>query len=166
MMLHNTAELRKRLSDNAALGSAIVLAKVWMLRRKLHLCHQGIHSFHICALMCYLEDLGAITHQMSPWEIFKNFLVYISQSIRLNEPDMLTQAARHPILVSGAVLGKKRPAEPMAVFLSAFDVVLLDTSAQLNTMARVSKSGFAQLQMQASKQFNKYMSNTITLTVK
>eukprot|EP01052_Picozoa_sp_SAG31_P013047 SAG31_NODE_776_length_12175_cov_9.349122_7_plen_1171_part_00 len=153
LMLDLVTEIKERTLKNAALVDGILLAKVWVMRRRLDASYKGIQAFQLSFLICYLYDIGAITDQMTAWQIFKSFLTYVGQGIQLQKAQLLRQSASHPLLVSGGILSTSAacgPPAPMAVYLSSFEVVLLNSSGQLNVMGRLSKNAFAEVQMHAN----------------
>ena len=141
LMLSVANDAAAAVSSNPHLAKAMVLMKVWLMQRHLHLAPGGVSADQLCLVLCYLQSTATINSEMTPWQMIRATLLYLSHA-RGKE---LESAAAHPLRVAGAVIGGSAPKDNMAMYLSAFDVVLLDSSGQLNVLASVSATGFAEL---------------------
>jgi U3 small nucleolar RNA-associated protein 22 len=141
LMLRVAKDTEATVTSNPVLAKAMVLAKVWLMQRHLHKSPGGVSPFQLCLIMCYLQHTATINSEMTPWQMIRATLLYLSHARGVE----LQSAAAHPLRVTGAVISNTAPLDDMAMYLAAFDVVLLDSSGQLNVMASVSASGFAEL---------------------
>lgn len=141
LMLHVEKDMQAAIASNPTLTKAMALAKIWLMQRHLHRSPGGMSPCQLCLILCYLQRTATINSEMSPWQMLRAALLYLSH-VRGVE---LHSAAAHPLRVSGAVIGGTAPLDNMAMYLAAFDVVLLDSTGQYNTLASVSASGFAEL---------------------
>eukprot|EP00040_Diaphanoeca_grandis_P016705 m.86493 g.86493 ORF g.86493 m.86493 type:complete len:1260 (-) comp25975_c0_seq1:66-3845(-) len=125
-------------SDCANFVDAVRLLKVWLLQRGMRGDAFGVfNGFCASMLLCHLMDTRVVFHESSSFQMFRAAM----QCLALNEWD-----------VKGCQVGvaKATSIEGLAAFHTAFDVVFIEPSGNLNLLANMTSSQYVHLKHEAN----------------
>jgi U3 small nucleolar RNA-associated protein 22 len=128
--------LHTHLRDSPSLVETCTLLKVWARQRVMYFTHDGLNGFLLSMLMVHLLVDGKINRHMSPVQILKIFMTWITTTDLTN------------IVINTGDLENEETI--LANMQKAFPIVVLDRIRHFNLFHRVSVSAWKQIQHEAS----------------
>lgn len=149
-MLYQTHQklIHEQLQNSPAIVDAILLFKIWLRQRSMHVGADTMNGFLASMLLLHLLQLRKVNREMSSYQIFRAALDFI---VRTDFTAGVAMKCENEAL-SGA--------DHVALFTSKHELTFIDNSGRLNLFARMTKNAYEELRYEA-QQTMKFFGNEV-----